>query len=52
MIESTTRFTANSSAWLKRVRHVCKFFLGRNGRCAGTSAWAVAHGNGPTATPF
>jgi len=32
---STTRFTANSSTWLQRVRHVCKidcqFLLGRDG---------------------
>jgi len=51
-----TRFTPHSITWLKRVRHVCKidcqFLLCRDGRCSGTSAGAVVHGNGPTATPF
>jgi len=53
---STTRFTASRRTWLKRVRHVCKidcqFLLGRYGRCSGTSAWAVGHGDGPIATPW
>jgi len=53
---STTRFTANSSTWLKRVRHDCKIdcqlLLCRDGRCSGTSEGAVVHGNGPTATPL
>jgi len=53
---SMTRFTPHSITWLKRVRHVCKidcqFLLCRDGRCSGTSAGAVVHGNGPTATPF
>jgi len=35
---STTRFTSKGSTWLNRVRHVCKFLLGGDGRCSGTSA--------------